>query len=205
MIQVSMREDHGPDVGGPKRQRLPVPLAQFLSIPGIRPQSVRTRWPPTSSRCFEPVTVRAAPRHVNVMLMRKTHLSPSVPEEHCGSWRKVPSAQPRDHPGHGLGRVHGIEQDALSPRHELQRFRRCRRGNAVAGADLRIVDVDLGCPNRPPVVCRDGQAISLIKSPTNVLSVAADSSALTPMTFVARPNNRQPATSPACVPPDEVE
>src|SRR3954467_12960811 len=44
--------------------------AQFLRRssfrPWNRPPSTSTRWPPRSSRCFDPVTVPAAPRNVIV-------------------------------------------------------------------------------------------------------------------------------------------
>ena len=76
---------------GSDRQVLPVALAQLLE-PLEQPAVDEDFAVPVSSRCFEPVTVRAAPRKVRVMpsgiayvLMRSREepdLPAGMPEEH---------------------------------------------------------------------------------------------------------------------------
>ena len=64
---MRVRQHDGVDRVGADRQRLPVALAKLLQ--SLKQPAVdQHAWPSTSSRCFEPVTVRAAPRNVSVMI-----------------------------------------------------------------------------------------------------------------------------------------
>ena len=88
VIEVRVRQHDGVDVGRANRQRLPVALAQLLESLEQAAVDEHACAPPTSSRCFEPVTVRAAPRNVSVKTVIREEsssialLSASVPEEH---------------------------------------------------------------------------------------------------------------------------
>ena len=61
VVEVGVGDDDGVDALRLDGQRLPVEFAEVLHA-WNSPQSTRIRLPPDSRRCFEPVTVPAAPR-----------------------------------------------------------------------------------------------------------------------------------------------
>src|SRR5690349_9939375 len=94
--------------------------------PWKRPASTMMRAPPDSTRYFEPVTVRAAPKKVSVIMAvgswqfavgswqsgEEADLAAGVPEER-GAWQ-LAGAEPRDECGHRFRGVRRIEKDRLA-------------------------------------------------------------------------------------------
>ena len=67
VVEMSVREHHPFDRRWLDRQRVPVPEPQLLEPPI---QAAVNQQPSTSSRCFEPVTVRAAPSTCRLVMAR---------------------------------------------------------------------------------------------------------------------------------------
>ena len=161
---------------GLDRQVLPVALAQLLESleqPAIDQHLGR----PVSSRYFEPVTVRAAPRNVSFIeprfssqlsalscqLSASAHAAfqensatcpPVCQNKTVSASVKSPARSGAMQAGHRLGRVGRIEKERLGARQELDRFARLRRWHAVAVADEPVVDLDRGVGDRARVRIR---------------------------------------------------
>ena len=192
--------------------------------PWNNPASTSTRVPFDSTRYFDPVTVRAAPRNVTLIIdspltCRNIGLVLVRSERSTLPTRRVPPARrcartspcrptacapdSRDQAGHGLRRVGGIHEQRLGPRTQLDGFFGGRRRNTVSLADELIVDLNRGIGQGPRR--RADEPLEVEEQASDrARSAGAGSSALMPMTRVWSPYSRQPAMSPACVPPEEV-
>ena len=175
-----------------------------------RPSLLRPLEGRSSVLCWSCLPYGFSPHAKDRVSRKQPHLSARVPEQApCRSSSSSPPRTPRDQAGHRLGRVGRIEKERLGARQELDRFARLRRRHAVAVADEPVVDLDLGAGERALV--RIGSWTNQIREARQnragrrAASVAAGSSALMPTTRVRMPASAHPATSPACVPPDEVE
>ena len=127
----------------------------------------------------------------------------------CRSSLELAAAHARDEAGHRLGGVGRIEKQRLGPRQRARSLRataasacRSRRRRTVVDLDRRASASASACARSPDQSDPRGPTGSAGSSPS---SAAAGSSALMPTTRVRTPASAQPATSPACVPPDDVE
>src|SRR3954469_14916660 len=138
--------------------------------PWNRPESTMMRVPLDSTRYFEPVTVRAAPRNVKLInlppatcylptascylptancqrltanrsLCKQSDLPAGVPEQHRASGEFL-AADPGDQAGHGFRGVGGIEEQRLPARAQFDRLGGLRRRHTVAAAHERVVDLE---------------------------------------------------------------
>src|SRR5260221_8622839 len=131
--------------------------------PWKSPASTMTGVPLDSTRYFEPVTVRAAPRNVIEIICllpstfcllpfafcllpfplsgEESDLTACVPEE-CRARAELAGPRFRDEPGHRFCGIRRIEKQRLSPGAELDRFRRLGCRDPVAPADEPVFDRD---------------------------------------------------------------